>query len=340
MRIPAIVGAALPLFILTACQDPSGPGEGDRIPGETGVSFAFDANVERSDSAIALNGTRIIRYPWRDEAVWLDRFHHFDFGGFPELGYAQERVSEAWRIQITDNETYIERNDSTILGYADHGTVTVEGHATDKLTTLPHVMPGDPWGFENFVSYLIHSSWEVTLAGGEVLPLEQADFHDRLVAGDAIEIASTGSAQFGAGSGSFRVATMATLTGIENGGVVSLEVDEPPTLRTDTSLVLEFDHPLDPERAYIMIVPFVGAPAGARGAFLQPIEAAERVVIPAPILAELLHDVAADRVAYRIFIEEFAAADDVFSGTRANGEPFMLDYGQESETSLSVWLAR
>lgn len=339
MRSYPSARALLPLLLFVACSDATGPEQPDPAPGETGVLFAFDGSVVHSDSAVALNGRRIITYPSRDESVWLDRFLHFGFGGFTELGYPQPRVSDSWRIQITDNETYIERNDSTILGYADHGVVTIEGVAAEKLTDLPVVMPGDPWGFENFVRYLTSSYQQVTWAGGEVTQFALSDYHDRLIEGDAIEITSSGSAQMNAATGSFRAATVATLVGLENGESVSLAVDQPPTLHTDTTVVLEFDHPLDPARAYIMVIPFPGAPAGARGAFLQPIEAAERIVIPSPVLAELIHGTGGARVPYRIFIEEFATAPDVFTGTRANGEPFSLDYGQEGETSLLVWLA-
>lgn len=336
---PALVCATVSLsFLLTACdgsREPVGP---DPTPRETGVAFRLDAAVEYSDSSVAVNGTRIIDYPPRDAAVFVEHFHHFSLGGFDHMPYDEdERVSESWRIGVADRVSIVERNDSTIWSYADHGTLSVEGTPTDKLTEI-HVTPGDPLGIENFVSYITSSSVHVTWVGGETTEFTLAEYHDDLVSGENIEITSTGSTETGAGAGSFRITPVARLTGIENGDPLSLDVDEPIVVRSDTTLVLEFERPLDPERAYILVMPYFGAPDAARGVFLQPLEAAERVVIPGAILAELVGDVDGGRIPYWIVIEEFATEDAVFTGVRADGEPFALPYGQESETTVLMWL--
>lgn len=329
-------------LVVAACDDGTTP---DPDPGpdpttETGVDVLLDAVVEQSDTAVVVNGVRLLAYPSIDRSVWMFRYLRFDFGGFPELGYASStRLSDTWGLQLTHQTSAIERNDSTIWSYADHGDVSVEGAITEKYTDVPVVGPEDPLGFENFVRYMKFTYGFTIWSDGVGTSWDEAPFHDDMAAGESIELTSTGSADFEPAGGSFAASPVATLLHMENGDTIQLEAEQTPILSSDTTLVLEFDEPLDPARAYIVFSPFFGA-EGARRAFLMPEEPARRVVIPASLLADLVENATDETVPYRIFIEEFATHPDAFTGTDAQGESFSIPFGQESETAVSVWLTR
>lgn len=323
------------VLLIAGCEDAAGP-----ALDQGNVDVQLDATVVRTDTSVIVNGARLFRLPYNGKALRVERFFHHEFGGFPELDYEQEaRHSDVWRVGLAHERERIERNDSTIFSYVDHGVVALEGTELDKLTKI-HARQGQPVRFENFVSYLTTSWAEVTWTHGGTTVSHENDYHGRLVTGQPLQLTTTGSAEVEPAGVTFSALVTSTLTGVENGATLSLEVNDPPVLDASAPLALTFDRPLDAEHAYIVLAPWTVGDNGARQAFIQPKEATDRIVIPAGVLQDLIAGAAADRVPYLLGIEEYRFEDDVFSGVFADGSHFSLPFFQESETSLLVYLER
>lgn len=336
MRAPTAFVLLLLLGLLTACEDGTDPSpDPGPEPIEGTVDVSFDAAFEQTDSSIVVDGETLFDFPNIDRALRLERYHHFDFGG--TMFESGTRYSEFWRLMLIHQHAEITRNDSTILSYVDHGNASIEGSTMEKFTDDPGVSPGDPLGFDSFVMYMQTSFGRIVWLGGEETRHGDELYHEDLAAGREIEIATTGASGVPATSGSFRLASVASLVAVENGEPIGFERDSPPVLNTGESLVLEFDDPLDAERGYIYMYPMFGAPAGARRAFMQPRDAAHRIVIPASVLAALVENVDGEPVPYRITVHEYWTDDGALAGT-AHGEAYALPLFQISETSLEVWI--
>jgi hypothetical protein len=323
-------------LVAVACHDGAGPAA------EAGnVEVIMDAAVVETDAAVVVNGERRLTMPSNHKALWLDRFLHYEFGGFPELEYPQNtRASEAWRLQLTHEKDQVTRNDSTIFSFVDHGDAAVEESAVEKLTSLPYVPPGVAVRFENWVRYLATSYSHVTWLDGTPTTFYHTQYHDRLVAGERITLTTTGSADVNAVTATVSASPIATLIELRNGEAVELDAATPPVLRVNSALILGFDRPLDRERAYLLFIPWPNQGGGAKRAFIQPRAATDRTVIPASVLADMVATASTSRVAYRVVIEEFAWKPDAFTGTFSSGESFSLPFVQEGETTLHVYLER
>ena len=294
-----------------------------------------------TDTGVVVSDRWCLRVPSNGKALWLDRFLHFDFGGFPELQYPQNtRFSDAWRLQLTHEKTRVTRNDSTILSFVDHGDAAVADSTMEKLTTLPYVLPGSKVAFENWVRYLATSYTRVIWLAGNEQMFQYAPYHDRLVQGQPISITTTGSAAAGPVTATFSAYPTATLTRLENGDSLPLNASTPPVLNADRAVVFTFDRSLDPDRSYLLLIPFPHQKGGAQRVFLRLRSAGNRVVIPPSLLGDLIANAGDPRVAYEVVIHEYWWKDNVFVGAFAQGGDFSLPFVQESETVLLVYLER
>jgi hypothetical protein len=107
-----------------------------------------------SDTGVVVNGRPIVHYPSNGQALWVDRFDHYRFGGFAELDLPQStRHSLTWWVMVTHGNAPEQRGDSTIFSFVDHGQASIAGVPMEKLTHLPHVGPGMPVRHENFIRY-------------------------------------------------------------------------------------------------------------------------------------------------------------------------------------------
>jgi hypothetical protein len=331
------------MTMLTACDDllVQGP------PADLGnVEVTLGGGVVATDTAVVVDGRTVVRHPSIDRSFWLDRFERFVYGGFPELGYEQaERYSLTWRLMLTHGHPPETRSDSTVLRYVDHGDATVGnttagGVVMDKLTDLPHVAPGTPVQFESFVRYhspsYVHADWQ---AGGSTT-FVNASYYAGLMAGQSLALETTGSREAEPAAGSFAARPFAALTGLENGVALNLHGGM-PVIDSEQLLVFAFDRPLDPERAYVLLVPFAGHP-GALPAFVQPRSPARRVVLLPHVLRQLIADAGAGPVAFRAVIVEIHVQDDIFAGRLSGDGPgageFSLPFVQRAETTVHLYL--
>jgi hypothetical protein len=346
-RIAGIAALGV-MAVLGGCDDllVQGP------PADLGnVEFTLGGGVEQTDTAVVVGGRTVVRHPSIDRSLWLDRFERFTHGGFPELGYEQaERYSLSWRLQLTHGHPPEERGDSTILWYVDHGQAAVahgslDGVVMDRLTDLPHVSPGTPMRFENFVRYHSVSYTHVDWQNGGSTTFVNAPYHAGLVAGASLTVSTTGSEEAEPAAGSFAVRPFAALTGLENGVTLDL-AGSMPVIDTEEPLVFVFDRPLDPERSYIFIVPFAGHPE-LLSAFVQPQWPSGRVVLLPHVLRQLMPAAGAGPVAFRAFVVEIHVQEDVFAGSLAGHHPddsdraeFSLPFVQRGETTVHFYLRR
>lgn len=330
----ATAGVVLLLLALTGC-DPTGV----RLePGN--VEMLVNARVAQSDTAVVVDGRTAIRFPSNWAALWLDRFDHYEFGGFPELDYPQdEQRTLSWRLALHHRSDVIERNDSTIHVSVDHGTVSVEGTEMDRLDQDPHVGSGAPIGFDNYVSYLLSTRFIMFRSGGDPDTWHETDFHDPMIAGATLTLETTGSDDVGPLTAEFAMQPFAPMIAVENGGAVDLDAFDMPVIGTDRALALTFERPLDPGRAAIILHVFPGGGAGS-DAWIQATRVADRWVIPADALAQLIAGSSDDRVAYRMIVLEYVTQDDVVTGELADGTPFSLPFVQRAETTFPFYLER
>jgi hypothetical protein len=335
--------AALVLLALAAaaagCEDMlvAGP-----LPEAGNVEFMLGANVVQTDTAVLVNGHPLMRYPSGEEALVLSRLERYDLGGFPELGYSQDaRHALSWMLQFTHAFPREQVGDSVIYRYHDHGTVTVGGVAMDRNTDPPFIGPGGPpIRLENWVRYILMASVRVDwMHGGAPLQVD-APFHPDLTAGRPIPIRTEGSATVGPVEASIAARPMTRLTGLENRGTMELHGAVPVAHASDP-LILTFDRPLDPQRAFLLIHPMQPLQqSGARAAFVRPAVPSNRVVLPSHILQQLVEG-AGQQSAYRIIVVEFLVEDDAISGAYADGSGgFSLPFVQRGETTVHLYLRR
>jgi hypothetical protein len=306
---------------------------------ETGnVNFQIGAEAVQSDSGVIVNGHMVIAYPRNHEALWVDRFDHYRFGGFPEHDYAQStRRSLSWWLSFRHGHPP-EDGDSLIFSFVDHGEATVAGEPMERFDDLPHVGPNVPVRFENFIDYRARPFvWAEWWHGGEET-WEHAPYFEDLIAGAELTIQTTGSDEVAPLSGTFSVTPFAELTGIASGNPLSLDGDM-PVVRTDAPLTLEFTRPLDPAHSFIALFPFRGI--DGRHAFIQPRSAVDRVVIPAEALTELVEGAEGSRLAYMMIVLEVHSLEGAIEGVfRESGDAFSIPFVQRGETGVHLYLER
>jgi hypothetical protein len=332
--------AALALVVLGGLAACDGAGTTGPVDPAGNVEYRVGAEVTQTDTAVVVDGSSILRFP-HSPTVRVERFHTFDFGGFPELGFPQPgRESLAWRVGMSHQHPPVERGDSTIYSFVDYGEATVAGAAMDRLTQLPHVMEGTPVRFENLVSYLSMAYAHRQEMTGESIAFTRAPYFDDMIAGAPLALEITGSEEVEPASGSFRVHPFATLVGLANGSPLPLD-GAMPEVNVNRPLVLTFDRALDPGHAYIVIYPFGPPPREGRWAWVQPRSATHEVVVPAELLRDLVAGANASRLPYRLTIQELRVGDPVLTarfrdGSGEVGVPFV----QQSQATLHLRLVR
>lgn len=328
---------ALPtlIFTLAGCDNGTEPSS------DSGnVDVVMDAVVARTDSGVTVDGTLLVPHPSYDRALRAAPAVAYDFGGFPELNAGTDaRMEIGLTLELTHRKPEVQRNDSTILSYLDHGDVTIEGDTLVKFTDPPQPTNGAPIGYDNFISYTgIAYATIVGTGGVPATRPDSAAWYDALATGSPVTLRTTGSSEAEPVTAPFYITPTAALVGVQNGEDVPLDVDTPPVIRTSQALDLQFDRPVDPAHTFVMLEPFGGVSAGARIAFAQPRAATDRIVIPGNTLWSLAGATSASQVAYRITIEEILWQDDVIAGTLAGGTSFSLPFVQASQTILLVYL--
>jgi hypothetical protein len=335
LRLPAIAPLMAAALVAAGCDSGiAGPGT------EAGnVAFQLDAAVMETDTGVFVDGRAVVSHPYNGRALWLARYNQYALLGFPELDYPQSTFrSDAWRFYLM-HEYPREPGDSLIFRFADHGEATLAGVAMTRHTDTPHFSAGLPIRFENFLRYGLQSSIHIQWAHGDITH-QEAPFHSAVVGGQELLLQTSGSAEVEPVTARFAAPALASLTGITNGDAVPLD-DAAPTIRVARALGLEFNRPLDPERAFIALFPFTrGSATTARRAFIQPRQAAQRVVIPAESLDTLLGGSGGQRQAYVLIIVEFDTQPDVLRGSFTGGGEFALPFVHRSETVVHLYLER
>lgn len=307
---------------------------------EGNISAQLNAAVVHTDSGVVVNGTRRVSYPGPNHALWLERVERFDYGGFPELGYGQStRSSLSWRIQLTHEHPQTVRGDSTIYRFVHHGSAFVNGVSLAVLADTPALPPGQPIRFENWVRYFGDYT-RVTFLNGAV-SISQSIFAP--VPGMTLLLSTSGSDDAAPVTSSIPVRNFPSLQRVTTGvfqvamhGLVPV-----PVLQASRAMGLEFDGPIDPARAFILLTPFPTGESSARHAFIQPVAPTDRVVIPSGVLQELVSTAAGARTAYRLIIVDVDVLDRAVEGMLRDPEiTFSLPAVQRSETVMNLYLER
>jgi hypothetical protein len=313
------------------------------LPEAGNVDALIGAAIVESDTGVVVNGLTVLGHPGNSRALWLDRTERFEGGGFPELDSPQStRYSHSWRILLMHAHPPQQEGDTTVFRFYDHGDVAVEGVAMEKLTDAPVVGPGSRVRFDTFIRYhLPTQSYAEWMDGGSTV-FAATPFHSDLAQGRELTIRTSGSDEALPVQAAFSARTFARLSGIENNGDIPLH-GPVPVLDTRHPFVVAFDRPLDPERAFVALIPFP-AQNGARTAFIQPRSASQRLVIPPHVLRQLVESAPTTRTAFRALVIEIMTSDHVFTGRfragHADQDTFSLPFVQRSETSMNLYLER
>jgi hypothetical protein len=336
-RTPALTLGSLLLLLGAAACESGRIGGPEPEPGN--INFLLGAAVVESDTGIVVDGRSVVRHPSNGQALWLDRFDHRPYGGFPELDYPQSaHQSLAWRISLKHQPQQAQQGDSMIFRFVDHGETQVARTAMEKHTDLPHFTPGLPIRFENFISYFTQAYVHVDWWQGGSTTFHRAPYFDDLLAGAPLVVETSGSAEAEPVTATFSARPFAELKAIANGAPIPQD-GAMPVVSVNESFALEFNRSLDPARAFIILIPFRGV--NGKRAFIQPISASQRVVIPSSALRELSAGSSATRLAYTMIIIEVHVQDNVFTGRLRNGGgEFSLPFVQRSETAMHFYLER
>jgi hypothetical protein len=335
-----LITAVLALGVV-ACTDARVSGPADEAGN---VEALIGAIVAQSDTGVVVNGRPVLSHPPNGRAVWLEQYERFDLGGFPELDHPQS--ADYWfasRVLLTHQERE-EHGDSLIFRHHDHGDVLLAGQVMDRMTDPPAVGPGGPpIRFEDFLRYRLQTFLHIEWRHGATTA-EQAPFHADLAAGRTLTLKSTGSAGASPVEAEITATPLSALVRIENDGPVAL-AGAVPVIDTRTSLVLQFDRPLDGSRAFVLLHPmFPERQPGVASVFLAPRSATDRVVVPPHVLGQLVAGAPRGSHAFRMIVLEVVVQDDVFTGILAPGsagaKSFSLPFVQRRETALHLYLDR
>lgn len=337
---PAPLLVAALAAVSWACDDVLVAGA---LPEVGNVDALIGAAIVESDTGVVVNGRTVLGHPDNSQALWLDRIERFEGGGFPELDYPQStRYSHTWRIALMHAHPPLQDGDTTVFRFHDHGDVAVEGVAMEKLTERPGVGPGSRVRFDNFIRYHLPTQSYAEWMDGGTTVFAATPFHGDLAQGRELMVRTTGSDDALPVQATFAARPFARVSGIENNGDIPLH-GPVPVVDTRAPVILAFDRPLDPERAFVALIPFP-AQNGARTAFIQPRSASQRLVIPPHVLRQLVEGAPTTRTAFRAIVIEIMTSDDTFAGRFSAGhadvDTFSLPFVQRSETSMNLYLER
>lgn len=283
------------------------------------VTVLSGAEVVTTDTAVLVNDEELISFGVGPAGLLLYSFQEFTYGGM------YEKINDA----LVDDQSFMdvgrrivtsERGDTVFSLALDFGAVTLGGSPFTRyqIDTARVIESADEVRvYENgLLNRILIYAHRLNMDGSTVT-FAHEPFYEHMLAGGAVELRATGSADISQTSASLRVTAGARVTRLWNGA--DLEFGKKmPVLRTDAPLVVELSRPLDPDRTIILLA-FIQPPpynidpaiADRASAVFMLNERTRRVVIPAAALADLAAHlpIAEGGLVFRIY--EYEVAEDV-----------------------------
>jgi hypothetical protein len=312
--------------VLAAACD-SGPTEREEQEDRTevpNVRMLAGAQLVTTDTAVLVDGARLIVFGDRPIGIRSHHFTEFTYGGLYEQ-VNDELVGEQWFVDLGRTIVSDVRGDTVFTRDLDFGDVALEGTPADhfQIDTTTVVEAGDHVRvYENLivnrVSIYIH---RLNKDGSEVTFVRQP-FYEHVLAGGAVELTASGSEDVEPTAASLSFGEGVRITAIWNGEDLSFE-RERPVFRTDEPLVIELSRELDPDRTVLSLfyappTPYNTDPDIVRpaSAVFQLQETTDRVVIPASALQEIASHLPEPEGAYLLGINEYTVTQDALQIVR------------------------
>ena len=326
-------------LLLAGCDSPAGP------RGSGGVELMFDRGVavQLSDTAVWVDGARIIGVPRTGQALWIGHETGYEYGGLGS--YAPDRLWGEQRYIRFGHESREQRGDTLVFSYLDFGDVSLAGDLMGKATGTPDVSNAPyPVRFESFVVYHDATYLHRTHLDGSAMTFIEAPHDQAIRTGGEVAFAATG-ADAAAFEVTIRPEVLPALTGVDNGGPLDFLTTR-PVLDAGTDVILTFDAALDPDAVALLLIPWhedVTDPARRRAATAvgRLDRAGSRVVIPGEVLGELLTAADLAESGYILYVLQFHHQDAAITTTRVDtGESLSLPFVQTDYTRFFLRVRR
>ena len=340
MRGPSIVIVVVAAF---ACETP--PTQNTDRTEVPNVTVLSGADVVTTDTAVLVNGERLISFGVGPAGMLLHAFQEFTYGGMYEK-INDELVDDQSFMDVGRRIVTAERGDTVFSRALDFGEVTLGGSAASRfeIDTAQVIDAGDEVHvYENGLLNRILIYAQRLNMDGSTVTFAHEPFYDRMLAGSAVELRAGGSGDIAPTSALLRATVGARVTRMWNGS--DLEFDKKmPVLRTDHPLVVELNRPLDPDRTIILLSFFQPPPytidpaiADRASAVFMLNERTRRVVIGADALADVAAHlpIAEGGLVFRIY--EYVVAEDVLEiNRRRDGVTERLNFLQSNGVGFYV----
>jgi hypothetical protein len=287
-------GYALTAVILASACDlgSTEPREQTEVPN---VTVLAAAELVTTDTAVLVNGERLIDFGHGPRGIYVGHFTEFTYGGMYER-INDELVGESWYMEVGRMIVTDERGDTVFLRSLDFGDVALGGtparrHETDTVIVLDSRLPVRV--YQKVISNRISIYNHRLNMDGSTVTFSHEPYYEHMLAGGAIELTASGSDDIEPTSASLTLRPGMRITSLWNGEHLSFE-HVLTEFRTDKPLVVELSRQLDPDRTILHLEwappnSFVVDPDVRRraSAVFQLQERTDRLVIPASALAEI-----------------------------------------------------
>lgn len=312
---------AIAVVLSSACSGPIEPKEQTMVPN---VTVLPGAQMVTTDSAVLVDGDRRIHFGDGPRGIFVNHFTEFTYGGMYER-INDALVDESWYMDVGRRIVTDVRGDTVFSRALDFGDVALEGTPAlrHEIDTAIVVDAGNNVRvYENvLLNRILIYNHRLNMDGSEVT-FSHEPFYEHMVAGGAIELTASGSADIEPTSASLTLRAGARITTMWNGVDLNFEQVR-PVLRTDEPLVVELTRQLDPDRTLLRLAyapptpndldPDVIRRASAVFA-LQ--ERTDRLVIPASALAEVASHLPEAEGGFVFRIYEYLVMEDVLEIVR------------------------
>ncbi|MGH9201977.1 MAG: hypothetical protein ACRD2A_12175, partial [Vicinamibacterales bacterium] len=347
-RLMRLTSIAIVVVAAFACETPPPTQNTDRteVPNVTVLS---GAEVVTTDTAVLVNGERLISFGIGPAGMLLVSFQEFSYGGM------YEKIND----ELVDDQSFMDvgrrivtdaRGDTVFSRALDFGEVTLGGSPVSRfqIDTARVIEAGDEVQvYENgLLNRILIYAQRLNLDGSKVT-FAHEPFYEHMLAGRAVELRASGSGDIAPTSASLRATVGARVTRLWNGSDLDFE-KKMPVLRTDEPLVVELSRPLDPDRTIIVLAFFQPPPynidpavADRASAVFMLKERTRRVVIPAAALADVAAHlpIAEGGLVFRIY--EYVVAEDVLEiHRRRDGITEPLNFLQSNGVGFYVRMKR
>lgn len=313
------------------------------------VTVLSGAEVVTTDTAVLVNGERLISFGSGPAGMLLHSFQEFTYGGLYEK-LNDELVDDQSFMDVGRRIVTDERGDTVFSRSLDFGEVTLAGSSFSRYeidTARVFDEGGDVQVYENGLLNRILIYARRLNMDGSTVTFAHEPFYDHMLAGNAVELRASGSGDIAPTSATLRATGGARVTRLWNGEDLDFE-KQMPVLRIDEPLVVELSRPLDPDRTIILLA-FVQPPpynidpevANRASSVFMLKERTRRVVIPAAALADVAAHlpIAEGGLVFRIY--EYIVSEDVLEiHRRRDGITEPLNFLQSNGVGFYVWMRR